>query len=148
MAQQRRPIELKFHVTPEEKAIIEKKKAQIGTSCTAAYCRKMALDGYVLKLDFPELRQWSSTQRRISNNFNQLAKRVNTTNRIYEADIENMRTMLEQLWETINELMLKLATIDDAIACDRIFSICMGDKVEPRRDFIEQNAKYAENLDF
>ena len=46
MAQQRRPIELKFHVTPEEKAIIEKKKAQIGTSCTAAYCRKMALDGY------------------------------------------------------------------------------------------------------
>lgn len=72
----------------------------------------MALDGYVLKLDFPELRQWSSTQRRISNNFNQLAKRVNTTNRIYEADIENMRTMLEQLWEAINELMLKLATID------------------------------------
>lgn len=45
MAQQRRPIELKFHVTPEEKAIIEKKKAQIGTNCTAAYCRKMALDG-------------------------------------------------------------------------------------------------------
>ena len=112
MAQQRRPIELKFHVTPEEKAIIEKKKAQIGTSCTAAYCRKMALDGYVLKLDFPELRQWSSTQRRISNNFNQIAKRVNTTNRIYEADIENMRTMLEQLWDAINELMLKLATID------------------------------------
>ena len=72
----------------------------------------MALDGYVLKLDFPELRQWSSTQRRISNNFNQLAKRVNTTNRIYEADIENMRTMLEQLWDAINELMLKLATID------------------------------------
>ena len=72
----------------------------------------MALDGYVLKLDFPELRQWSSTQRRISNNFNQLAKRVNTTNRIYEADIENMRTMLEQLWDAINELMLKLATIN------------------------------------
>ena len=72
----------------------------------------MALDGYVLKLDFPELRQWSSTQRRISNNFNQLAKRVNTTNRIYEADIENMRTMLDQLWDAINELMLRLATID------------------------------------
>ena len=112
MAQMRRPIELKFHVTPEEKAIIDKKKAQIGTSCTAAYCRKMALDGYVLKLDFPELRQWSSTQRRISNSFNQLAKRVNSTNRVYDTDIENMRTMLDQLWETINALLLRLSDID------------------------------------
>ena len=112
MAQMRRPIELKFHVTPEEKAIIDKKKAQIGSNCTAAYCRKMALDGYVLKLDFPELRQWSSTQRRISNSFNQLAKRVNSTNRVYDTDIENMRTMLDQLWEAINALLLRLASVD------------------------------------
>ena len=112
MAQQRRPIELKFHVTPEEKAVIEKKKAQIGANCTAAYSRKMALDGYVVKLDFPELRQWSSTQRRISNNFNQLAKRVNSTNRIYQTDIENMRAMIDQLWDAINELLIRLAAID------------------------------------
>ena len=98
--------------SPDEMRMIQEKMRQFGTTNFSAFVRKMALDGYVLKLDFPELRQWSSTQRRISNNFNQLAKRVNTTNRIYEADIENMRTMLEQLWDAINELMLKLATID------------------------------------
>ena len=38
-------------------------------------------------------------------------------------------------------------SIEDAMVCDEMFSLLMGDKVEPRRVFIEQNAKFAENLD-
>ena len=42
--------------------------------------------------------------------------------------------------------MLKV-TVNDAMECDEMFSVLMGDKVDPRRVFIEQNAKLAENLD-
>jgi len=56
----------------------------------------------------------------------------------------------EQLWETTMDpttrTILKVE-VEDAMLCDEIFSVCMGDKVEPRREFIEQNAKYAVNLD-
>ena len=90
MAKRKRDIQLKFRVTPHEREMIETKMAQFGTTNMAAYLRKMAIDGYVVKLDLPELRELVSLLRYSSNNLNQLTRRAHETGRIYETDLEDI----------------------------------------------------------
>ena len=112
MANRNRPIQVKFRVTPEERALIDKRMEQAETLNMAAYLRKMAIDGYVVKLELPELRDFISLLRRTSNNFNQIARRVNSTDRIYADDIVEMKNLLEEIWKADNQILEKLASIN------------------------------------
>lgn len=111
MAKRKRNIVIRFRVTPEEREMIESKMAQFGTSNMAAYLRKISIDGYVVRLDLPELREMVSLLRRSSNNLNQIAKRVNETSRIYDADIDCLKENQEKIWSAANEILTELASI-------------------------------------
>ena len=74
-----------------------------------AYLRKMAIDGYVLRLDLPELREMISLLRRCSGNLNQIAKRANESGRIYETDLAEIQEQLDGLWNTAREILLALS---------------------------------------
>lgn len=111
MANREREIQLKFRVTPEERELIEAKMAQLGTQNMAAYLRKMALDGYVVRLELPELREMVALLRRSSNNLNQLTRRVHETGRIYDADLEDLRQGQEKLWEAAEHILSALAAL-------------------------------------
>lgn len=91
MAKRKRDIQLKFRVTPQEREMIETKMAQFGTTNMAAYLRKMAIDGYVVKLDLPELRELVSLLRYSSNNLNQLTRRAQQTVLLFK-EVSDMAT--------------------------------------------------------
>ena len=107
----KREVQLNFRVSPEELALIEQKMSQFGTKNREAYLRKMALDGYVVKLELPELKELLSLMRYSSNNLNQLTKRVHETGRIYKADLEDISQRQEQLWEGVREILTQLAKL-------------------------------------
>ena len=111
MANLQRQVQLKFRVTPEERALIEQKMAQLGTTNMAAYLRKMAIDGLVVNLELPELGELVSLLRRSSNNLNQLTRRVHETGRIYDADMEDLRQGQERLWDAAQKILTSLAKI-------------------------------------
>ena len=100
-----------FRVSAEELAVIEQKMSQFGTSNREAYLRKMALDGYVVKLELPELKELVSLMRRSSNNLNQLTRKVHETGRVYDADLEDISQRQEQLWEGVEEILTQLSKL-------------------------------------
>ena len=104
-------IQLKFRVTPQEREMIEMKMAQFGTTNMAAYLRKMAIDGYVVKLNLPELRELVSLLRYSSNNLNQLTRRAHETGRIYEADLEDIQQSQERIWTAAEKIVSSLAAL-------------------------------------
>lgn len=106
-----RKVQLNFRVTEREKQLIEDRMQEIGTTNREAYLRKIAIDGMLVKLEVPELKEIVSLMRRTSNNINQIARRLNEIGRIYEVDITDVQNQQEQLWDMLNSLITKLSGI-------------------------------------
>ena len=108
MANRKRPVRVKTYLTEEELKMIHKRMAQLGTTNREAYMRKMALDGYMIRLEIPGLKEDVELLRVYSRRFNEIAKRVNETGRIYPEDFSEMKDMLnkqkEHLYRIVDEV--------------------------------------------
>ena len=104
----KRPLRVKTYLTEKELKIVHKRMAQMGTTNREAYLRKMALDGYILRLEIPELKEYVATQRVHSKRFNEIAKRVNETGRIYPEDISEMKEMVGKLKEQMDLVLAEV----------------------------------------
>ena len=97
MANRKRSIVLRVPVTAEERALIEKKMQQMGTRCFSTYARKMLIDGYVIKIDYSDIKAMTAELQKIGTNINQIARRVNATGTIYAQDIEDIKGVLNEI---------------------------------------------------
>ena len=100
-----------IRMTPDELQAIQQKMQQFGTNNFSAFVRKMAIDGYVIKLELPELKELVSLLRYSSNNLNQLTKRVHETGRIYDADLEELQQSQERLWDAARDILSALSKL-------------------------------------
>ena len=112
MPERKRGIQINFRVTQRELSLIENKMEQYGTKNMEAYLRKMAIDGYVVRLDLSDVRELISLLRRCSNNINQYTRRAHETGSIYEADVDDIRQNVENLGSMVGQLLTRLSSIE------------------------------------
>ena len=99
MANRKRPIILRCPVTAEERLLIEQKMAQLQTKQIGAYLRKMAIDGYIIYTDTADIKAFTKELSAIGRNINQIAKRINAGGPAYQADMDEIRERLDEIWQ-------------------------------------------------
>ena len=100
-----------LRLSKTEQNRIYEKMLSMGIRNLSAYIRKMALDGYCLNLDLPQLRRMAYLLQNCSNNLNQVAKRANENGKIYSADLADLRTRLDELISIGKQILTKLANL-------------------------------------
>lgn len=108
MSNKSRPLRIQFHVNQEELDIIEQKRTASRMTGREAFIRKLVLEGRVLVLDVTEFRQFSALLGRCAGSLNQIARRVNSTGRLYSGELSETKAALEQLTEEMREVYQQL----------------------------------------
>lgn len=107
----KREKQIIFLVNEEEEKIIRQKMKEAGIERLGVYLRKMAIEGYILKLDLSDLKEAVRLLRINSNNLNQYVKKANETGKVYAEDIQDIKQSQEKLWRLMKDILARLSTI-------------------------------------
>ena len=101
-----------FRVSKEEFQMIEAKRESLGIRNREAYLRKMALDGYCVKLDLEKIRELTKLMRAASNNLNQYARWANESGRVYEKDMEELKERFQEIYKVEKQILAELQGVN------------------------------------
>ena len=108
MPNRTRPIRIEFCVSDHEHRLIKNKMAQLGTRNMGAYFRKMAIDGYIIKVDYTEQKKLAAAVSRAATNINHICRRINQTEHCYADDVAELKERQKEIWQ-----LLKLSQKDE-----------------------------------
>ena len=107
MAERTRPIRIEFCVTEQERQLIQSKMAQLGTKNMGAYLRKMAIDGYIIKVDYTQQQKLAAAVSRVASNINQICRRINSSGHLYTEDVAELKERQAEIWSLLKETQRK-----------------------------------------
>lgn len=109
MMERSKRIELR--VTAKELRQIHERMQETGISSLTAYMIRMAINGYVLKMDLSDLKEMLRLMQISGNNLNQYAKKANETGSVYYEDIEELRAVQKEILREMRKVLEKLTAI-------------------------------------
>lgn len=107
----KKSVRVEFVMSEQEAELVKEHMAEMGITNLSAYLRKMAVDGYIIHLDMSDIQEMIRLLRICSNNLNQYTRRANETGSVYAADVEDLRTRLDDLWNGMDKLLRGFANI-------------------------------------
>ena len=110
--ERKRSKQLKIWVSPEEQDMIHQKMAEFGTENMGAFVRKMVIDGYIIKLDLPELREIARHISYLDNNINQMARKVNAGGTVYKEDMDEIQCQFDMVCKLQRKIIRQLSKLN------------------------------------
>ena len=107
-AKEKRLIHHSFKITESEDALLQQKMKTLGVSNLSAFVRKMTFNGYMLKVDYPEIHELLRLFKNLTNNSNQMAKRLHELGLIYETEMDDLIQEQHKLWIILNRMLERL----------------------------------------
>ena len=107
MGKRTRNNPVQFYLNDDEQYILDQKFRLSGMRSKSAFLRKLILYGFVYDVDYSHIREMNALLGNIGGNLNQIAKRVNTTNTIYKRDMEDIKELMNQIWQLQKSMLSK-----------------------------------------
>ena len=103
MKNRTRPARIEFRVTEQERQLIQKKMEQLGTKNMGAYLRKMAIDGYIIKVDYTEQKKLAAAVSNAAANINHICRRINQNGRFHADDVAELKARQAEIWQLLKQ---------------------------------------------
>ena len=107
LAKRTRTNPVQFYLNDDEQYILDAKFKESKMKSKSAFLRKLILFGFVYDVDYSHIREMNTLLGNIGGNLNQIAKRINTTNSVYKKEMEDIKELMDQIWQLQKSMVSK-----------------------------------------